>query len=50
MARDWPHPTAKSGNKPNDALLFDLFMQEAREPALRKRILVSKSARLYGFS
>ena len=47
---DWPHPTEKADNKPDDALLFDLFMQEAREPALQKRILVTNPERLYGFS
>jgi predicted TIM-barrel fold metal-dependent hydrolase len=47
---DWPHPTEKSDNKPDDALLFDLFIQQAHEPTLQKRILVTNPERLYGFS
>lgn len=47
---DWPHPTEKLDNKPDDALLFDLLAQSTLEPALRKRILVTNPGRLYGFS
>jgi D-galactarolactone isomerase len=47
---DWPHPTEKLDNKPDDALLFDLLAQSTPEPGLRQRILVTNPARLYGFS
>jgi D-galactarolactone isomerase len=47
---DWPHPTEKPDDKPDDALLFDLLAAATPEPALRKRILVANPARLYGFS
>lgn len=46
---DWPHPTARGNQKPDDALLFDLFAEWAPSEALRKRILVDNPAQLYGF-
>ncbi|HVJ52227.1 MAG TPA: amidohydrolase family protein [Aliidongia sp.] len=47
---DWPHPTEKPDDKPDDALLFDLLMQSAPDKALQERVLVTNPAKLYGFS
>jgi len=46
---DWPHPTEKNDNKPNDAILFDLLSTWASDDAIRHRILVENPAKLYGF-
>ena len=46
---DWPHPTAKIDNKPDDALLIDLLAEWAPDEATRNRILVDNPAKLYGF-
>ena len=46
---DWPHPTEKVDNKPDDALLLDLFAAYVPDVALRDRILVDNPVRLYGF-
>ena len=46
---DWPHPTEKADNKPDDALLPDIFAGYVTNEALRYRILVDNPARLYGF-
>jgi predicted TIM-barrel fold metal-dependent hydrolase len=45
---DWPHPTASE--KPDDALLFDLFADWAGSYDLLTKILVDNPASLYGFS
>jgi D-galactarolactone isomerase len=47
---DWPHPTEKFGEKPDDAALFDLLADWAPEAAARQRILVDNPATLFGFS
>jgi predicted TIM-barrel fold metal-dependent hydrolase len=47
---DWPHPTEKPDNKPDDAVLFDLLAEVAPDPQLRTRILVANPGRLYGFA
>ncbi|MBV8565954.1 MAG: amidohydrolase family protein [Methylobacteriaceae bacterium] len=47
---DWPHPTEKVGNKPDDAILFDLLADWAPDEAVRHRILVDNPATLFGFS
>src|SRR5215813_14355463 len=47
---DWPHPGLPDGNKPNDALLFDLLAEWAPDEATRHRILVENPETLYGFS
>jgi D-galactarolactone isomerase len=47
---DWPHPTEKPGEKPNDATLFDLLSDWAPDEATRQRILVSNPETLYGFA
>lgn len=46
---DWPHPTSKPDNKPDDAILLSLLGEWAGSDALIKRILVDNPARLYGF-
>jgi predicted TIM-barrel fold metal-dependent hydrolase len=47
---DWPHPTAKDDDKPNDATLVDLLAEWALDEATRRRILVENPAELYGFT
>ena len=46
---DWPHPTEKPDNKPDDALLFDLLTVWVPDEATRKRVLVDNPAELYDF-
>lgn len=46
---DWPHPTAKIDNKPDDAILLDLLTEWIPDEEMRKGILVDNPARLYGF-
>jgi predicted TIM-barrel fold metal-dependent hydrolase len=46
---DWPHPSEKNDNKPDDALLFDLLAVWVPNEAMRNRILVDNPAKLYGF-
>jgi len=46
---DWPHPTEKPDNKPDDALLFDLLESWVPDEAKRNRVLVDNPAELYGF-
>ena len=46
---DWPHPTQRLDDKPNDAELFDLLTDWVPDVAARTRVLVENPARLYGF-
>ena len=46
---DWPHPTEKPDNKPDDAILLDVLTICAPDVTTRNRILVSNPERLYGF-
>ncbi len=46
---DWPHPTEKTDNKPDDALLFDLLTGWLPDVSIRKRVLVDNPAELYDF-
>ena len=46
---DWPHPTKKADEKPDDAQLLDLIVEWAPTDAVRRRILVDNPARLYGY-
>jgi predicted TIM-barrel fold metal-dependent hydrolase len=46
---DWPHPTQKLDDKPNDAILFDLLAACVPDEAARKRVLVDNPADLYDF-
>ena len=45
---DWPHPTER-GQKPDDALIFDLIAEWAPDKMLRQRLLVDNPAELYDF-
>ena len=45
---DWPHPTERDA-KPDDAALFDLLTDWAGNDAVRRAILVTNPAKLYGF-
>jgi predicted TIM-barrel fold metal-dependent hydrolase len=47
---DWPHPTEKADDKPNDATLVDLLTEWAPDEATPRRILVENPAELYGFT
>lgn len=46
---DWPH-TAVEGRMVDDGELFDLLVDWAPDPAVRKRILVDNPAQLYDFA
>ncbi len=46
---DWPHPTERMDNKPDDAVLFDLLTDWVPDEAARKRVLVDNPAALYDF-
>jgi predicted TIM-barrel fold metal-dependent hydrolase len=46
---DWPHPT-EQGQKPDDAVLFDLLRAWAPDDRTRHRILVENPQVLYGFT
>lgn len=46
---DWPHPTERADNKPDDALLFDLLATAVPDEAARHRLLVENPAELYDF-
>jgi predicted TIM-barrel fold metal-dependent hydrolase len=46
---DWPHPTEKLDNKPDDAILFDLLAEWVPDQGIRNRILVQNPETLYGF-
>ena len=46
---DWPHPTEKLDNKPDDAVLLDLLAAWVPDEAVRKRVLVDNPAELYDF-
>jgi predicted TIM-barrel fold metal-dependent hydrolase len=46
---DWPHPTEKDDNKPDDAVLLDCFAKAVPDAHVRKRILVDNAVKLYGF-
>lgn len=45
---DWPHPT-ETGEKPDDAAIFDLLAEWSTNEETRRRILVENPQRLYGF-
>ena len=46
---DWPHPTKKPDDKPDDAHLVDLVSTWAGTDALRRKIFVDNPASLYGY-
>ncbi len=47
---DWPHPTEKADDKPNDATLVDLLTEWVPDETTRRRILAENPAELYGFT
>ena len=47
---DWPHPSEKLDDKPDDAILLDLLSLWVPDESTRNRILVDNPARLYGFA
>jgi D-galactarolactone isomerase len=47
---DWPHPTQKDNEKPDDALLLDLMLECVPEETARNRILGDNAAQLYEFA
>lgn len=47
---DWPHPTKKANEKPDDAKMMDQLLVWAPSAATREKILVSNPAALYGFN
>lgn len=46
---DWPHPTKKANDKPDDAAVLNLLDDWAPTAAIRQRILVDNPAKLYGY-
>jgi predicted TIM-barrel fold metal-dependent hydrolase len=48
-ASDWPHPTERDDNMPDDADLLDRFAEAVPDANVRERILVVNPAVLYGF-
>ena len=48
-ASNWPHPSVRNGNFPDDALLLDILLDWVDDDLLRRRILVDNPAELYGF-
>jgi D-galactarolactone isomerase len=48
-ASNWPHVSMTAENYPDDAGLFDLLLDWARDEAVRRTILVDRPSRLYGF-
>lgn len=48
-ASNWPHPSARKPQPPQDADLLDLLLDWAPEDATRRKILADNPAELYGF-
>lgn len=46
---DWPHPTKKANEKPDDAAVLNLLDDWAPTAAIRQRILVDNPTKLYAF-
>ena len=46
---DWPHPTKKASEKPDDAELLDKLPEWAPDSSLRQQILVDNPAQLYQY-
>ena len=47
---DWPHPTEKENEKPDDAMLLDLMAECVPDEVMRNRMFVDNPAKLYGFN
>jgi len=48
-ASNWPHPSARKPQPPDDADLLDLLLDWAPDEKVRKKILADNPAELYGF-
>ena len=48
-ASNWPHPSARKPQPPDDAELLDLLLDWAPDEAVRRKILADNPAALYGF-
>ena len=48
-ASNWPHPSAREPEPPEDASLLDLLLDWAPEDGARRKILSDNPAELYGF-
>lgn len=48
-ASNWPHPSARKPQPPDDADLLDLLLDWAPEESARRKILSENPAELYGF-
>ncbi len=48
-ASNWPHPSIRDGQYPDDAALLDTLLDWAPDDRTRRRILVDNPAELYGF-
>ena len=48
-ASNWPHPSARKPQPPDDADMLDLLLDWAPSDAVRKKILADNPAELYGF-
>jgi D-galactarolactone isomerase len=48
-ASNWPHPSARKPQPPDDADLLDLLLDWAPEEKVRNKILAGNPAELYGF-
>jgi D-galactarolactone isomerase len=48
-ASNWPHPSARKPQPPDDADLLDLLLEWVSDDKTRKKILADNPAELYGF-
>ena len=48
-ASNWPHAQADKFGYPDDAALLDLLLDWAPDHGVRRKILVTNPAELYGF-
>jgi D-galactarolactone isomerase len=48
-ASNWPHPSARKPQPPDDADLLDLLLEWAPDESARRKILLDNPAELYGF-
>lgn len=46
---DWPHPTEKADDKPDDAVLVDAMAEVCADEAARRLVFVDNPAKLYDF-
>lgn len=48
-ATNWPHPTWRGADKPDDATLLDMLLDWVPDEAARRKVLADNPARLYGY-